>query len=142
MDHSLAPFGVVEPPLEVPAERPGQPPRALTAHDLEGVEVAAQLMLGLVGGRPQDEERKAVSIEPADGRLDVGPRRVGHLDHPPVLAGRVLDVCQHPDLHAAKPSDAERGSSAAAPKEPGTFYKDGLGPSAGALGSARLLTNR
>jgi hypothetical protein len=44
----------------------------LTAHDLEGVEVAAQLMLGLVGGRPQDEERKAVPIEPADGRLDVG----------------------------------------------------------------------
>src|SRR5262249_62026242 len=77
------PLGVAEPPLEVPAERPGQPPRALTAHDLEGVEVAAQLMLGLVGGRPQDEERKAVPIEPADGRLDVGPRRAGGPYGPP-----------------------------------------------------------
>src|SRR5262249_62120109 len=90
------PLGVAEPPLEVPAERPGQPPRALTAHDLEGVEVAAQLMLGLVGGRPQDEERKAVPIEPADGRLDVGPRRGRHPYHPPQLSPPGLPAIPHP----------------------------------------------
>ena len=97
----IAPLWVVQPPLEVAAERPRQPPDALTAHDLEGVIVPAQLVGRLVGGRPQEQVREAMPIELADSRLDVRPGRVGHFDGPPVLAGRVFDVLQHPNVHAA-----------------------------------------